>query len=470
MPSHGVFRCVFTFAGAAWYTMGEGDSGGGGFDAVDTAEAVTDYYELLGVGRDASGAEIRDAYREAAKQIHPDASDLPERAAAERFRQVREARDVLADPRARRRYDELGHEAYREQVTPHGNPVEPAGKQGDGGRSDPDSGSSDSGTRDGEEPPVPPATEGAGGDERRVGRELYRAVLAGSGFGNTSLEVVVTRWQAGWRLRLLAGFGSAVLVAVGGVVAHGALGAAGVDAGVSAPGPAVLYGLALLVALVATARTCLVVECSLPAGAFVADRELGRFSARRVRWLVQSGALASVAALGVVALGARVGVDPWARAAALSRGETDGFAWFELPDALAPWALALDVLVTGAFALAALGGVLALAVGTSAALWRARYERGLSVRPSYWELPLVAAVVTVPFAFGAGTTPLLEVPGTGLLPAELAAAFGLETGSVTVATVAMVGTVLVPGIAGLAAVRLALAARTREESSGRFPT
>ena len=450
--------------------MVEGGSGGGESEAVDTSETVTDYYELLGVDRDASSAEIRDAYREAAKQIHPDASELPERAAAERFRQVREARDVLADPRARRRYDELGHEAYREQVTPHGNPVEPAGEHGDETRSDQGRGSPDPGFPDAEEPLVPPATGGAGESGHREGRGLYRAVLAGSGFGSTSLEVVVTRWQAGWRLRLLAGFGSAVLVAVGWVLANGALGAAGVDAGVSAPGPAVLYGLALLVALAATARTCLVVERSLPAGAFVADRELGRFSVRRVRRLVQSGSLASVAALGVVALGPHVGVDPWVETAALARGETDGLAWFELPDALAPWALALDVLVTGAFALAALGGVLALAVGTSAALWRARYERGLSVRPSRWELPLVAAVVSVPFALGAGTTPLLEAPGIGVIPAGLAAAFGLEAGSVTVATVATVGMVLVPGIAGLATVRLALAARTREEASGRFPT
>ncbi|WP_255196269.1 J domain-containing protein [Halorarius litoreus] len=68
------------------------------------------YYELLGVSRDASTHEIETAYRERAKQTHPDRSDAPD--AAEQFKRVALARDVLTSPRERARYDRLGHAAY----------------------------------------------------------------------------------------------------------------------------------------------------------------------------------------------------------------------------------------------------------------------------------------------------------------------------------------------------------------------
>lgn len=68
------------------------------------------FYETLGVGEDASVAEIRAAYRERAKDTHPDVSDAPD--AGRRFKRVKHAHDVLTDERERRRYDLLGHETY----------------------------------------------------------------------------------------------------------------------------------------------------------------------------------------------------------------------------------------------------------------------------------------------------------------------------------------------------------------------
>lgn len=69
-----------------------------------------DYYDLLGVSRDASRAEIRQAYRARIKETHPDVSD--DESAHEHTKRLIEAKDVLTDEEERRRYDRLGHEAY----------------------------------------------------------------------------------------------------------------------------------------------------------------------------------------------------------------------------------------------------------------------------------------------------------------------------------------------------------------------
>jgi curved DNA-binding protein len=70
------------------------------------AVAFRDYYEVLGVPRDASEEDIRRAYRKLARQYHPDVSKEP--GAEDRFKEVSEAYEVLSDQEKRERYDRLG--------------------------------------------------------------------------------------------------------------------------------------------------------------------------------------------------------------------------------------------------------------------------------------------------------------------------------------------------------------------------
>jgi molecular chaperone DnaJ len=75
------------------------------------ASAERDYYELLGVARDASDAEIKRAFRGLARELHPDVSEEPD--AEARFREVVEAYEVLSKSETRALYDRYGHAGLR---------------------------------------------------------------------------------------------------------------------------------------------------------------------------------------------------------------------------------------------------------------------------------------------------------------------------------------------------------------------
>lgn len=69
-----------------------------------------DYYEVLGVSRDATAEELKKAYRRLALQYHPD-KNPDDRTAEEKFKELSEAYQVLSDPERRRQYDAFGHAA-----------------------------------------------------------------------------------------------------------------------------------------------------------------------------------------------------------------------------------------------------------------------------------------------------------------------------------------------------------------------
>jgi len=75
--------------------------------AYNTPMAKRDYYEVLGVGRDASAAEIKRAYRRLARKYHPDVNKATD--AGEKFKEATEAYEVLSDSGRRRMYDQFGH-------------------------------------------------------------------------------------------------------------------------------------------------------------------------------------------------------------------------------------------------------------------------------------------------------------------------------------------------------------------------
>ena len=78
-----------------------------------------DYYEVLGVSRNADAAAIKKAYRKLAKKYHPDSNE-GNATAAERFKEVNEAYDVLSDEKKRKLYDQFGHAAFEEGAGNYG--------------------------------------------------------------------------------------------------------------------------------------------------------------------------------------------------------------------------------------------------------------------------------------------------------------------------------------------------------------
>ncbi len=78
--------------------------------------SVKDYYQILGVTRDAGAEDIKKAYRRLAMQFHPDRNP-GDKAAEERFKAINEAYAVLSDPEKRKQYDQFGAEGFHRRYT-----------------------------------------------------------------------------------------------------------------------------------------------------------------------------------------------------------------------------------------------------------------------------------------------------------------------------------------------------------------
>lgn len=89
-----------------------------------------DYYEILGLKKDASKTDIKSAYRKAALKWHPDKNPDKKKEAEEKFKEINEAYQVLGDDQKRKTYDQFGHSAFDPAGGMGGNPFAGGFRQG----------------------------------------------------------------------------------------------------------------------------------------------------------------------------------------------------------------------------------------------------------------------------------------------------------------------------------------------------
>ena len=87
-----------------------------------------DYYETLGVTKNASDEDIKKAYRKLAREHHPDVAQNKEEA-EKRFKEINEAYQVLSNKQKRAQYDQFGHSAFTNGAGAQGNPFSGFGGQ-----------------------------------------------------------------------------------------------------------------------------------------------------------------------------------------------------------------------------------------------------------------------------------------------------------------------------------------------------
>ncbi len=151
-----------------------------------------DFYDALGVSRDASEEEIKQAYRKKAAEYHPDVSDADD--AEEQFKKIQKAKEVLTDEEKRRQYDQLGHDRFTE-ADKRG-----ATGGGPGGAGGPFGGAGGAGGAGGFEDIFNQFFGGGGGrgardDRPRQGRDLRTGLTIDleDAFEGTTKEVTLTR-------------------------------------------------------------------------------------------------------------------------------------------------------------------------------------------------------------------------------------------------------------------------------------
>ena len=96
-------------------------------------ETKRDYYEVLGVNREAEEGAIKKAYRKLAKKYHPD-TNAGNAQAEQKFKEITEAYTVLSDPKKRKLYDQFGHAAFDGSGPQEGAYYRNAGNTGNGGK------------------------------------------------------------------------------------------------------------------------------------------------------------------------------------------------------------------------------------------------------------------------------------------------------------------------------------------------
>ena len=150
-----------------------------------------DFYDVLGVSRDADEDEIKQAYRKKATEYHPDVSDDPD--AEEKFKKIQKAKEVLSDEEKRQAYDRMGHERF-EQAEKRGGFDGGAGAGGAGAQGNPFGGGA-GGFGDIFEQFFGGGGRGGGGNRPRQGQDLRTSLALDleEAFEGVEREFTVTR-------------------------------------------------------------------------------------------------------------------------------------------------------------------------------------------------------------------------------------------------------------------------------------